>query len=125
MQVLWEVQEPRSQQELLLQAEPFSKAVSQHLFMVLDNPNACTFKFHFPKHTSLDTFLLQLVIGAQCVLGSSILIKCCTDYQSFMYSPVFLEYKFIIDDLLNAKDDQDVEDSEGKVRSEGDESKEP
>ena len=93
--------------------------------MLLDDPDACAFKFHFPKHTSLNAFLLQLVIGAQCVLGSSVLIKCHTDYQSFAYSPLFSEYGFIIDDLLNTKDDQDVEDSEGEVKSEGDESKEP
>ncbi len=42
-----------------------------------------------------------------------------------MYSPVFLEYEFIINELLDAKDDQDVEDSEGEAGSEGDESKEP
>jgi len=41
-----------------------------------------------------------------------------------MYSPVFLEYEFIINNL-DAKDDQDVEDSKGEVESEGDESKEP
>ena len=93
--------------------------------MVLDDPDACAFKFHFLKHTSLNTFLLQLVIGTQCTLGSGILVKCCANYQLFAYSPVFLEYEFIIDDLPNAKDDQDVEDSEGEVRSEGDESKEP
>ena len=93
--------------------------------MVLNDPNAYTSKFHFPKHTSLNAFLLQLVIGAQCMLGSSILIKCHANYQSFAYSPLFSEYGFIIDDLLNTKDDQDVEDSEGKVESEGDKSKEP
>ena len=91
----------------------------------LSTLDACAFKFHFPKHASLNTFIRRLVIGAQCALGSSVLMKCCANYQSFAYSPLFLEYEFIINDLLEVKDDQDVEDSEGEVESEGDEGKEP
>ncbi len=125
MQVLQEALELQPQQVLLPQVEPFFKAVSQHLLMVHDDPEAGTFKFHFPKHASLKPFILQLILGAWCALGGGIFVRCHTNYQSFTYSPLFSEYEIIIDDLFNARDDQDMEDSEGNAEDEGDESEEP
>ena len=79
---------------------PFLMAVSRHLCMVDTDPEAGAFKFHFPKSTSLQPFVLQLILDAQCALGGSIFIRCHSDYQSFGYSPLFSKYEIVLDNIF-------------------------
>jgi len=74
--------------------------------------------------SSIFQSILRLFILCQYVQGGGIFTQCHADYQSFGYSPLFSEYKIVINNLFIAKDDHDVEDSEGDEKDEGDESEE-
>jgi len=52
------------------------------------------------------------------VLGSGLSEKCCADFQSFGYSPFFLEYELVLNNIFVANDDHDVEDSESNDKDE-------
>ncbi len=93
---------------------PFLMAVSRHLHMVDADPEAGAFKFHFPKSASLQPFVLRLILDAQCALGGSIFIRCCSDYQSFGYSPLFSECEIVLNDIFIMEDDHDIENGKGE-----------
>ena len=93
---------------------PFLMAVSRHLCMVDTDPEAGAFKFHFLKSASLQPFVLQLILDAQCALGGSIFIRCHSDYQSFGYSPLFSEYEIVLNDIFIVEDDHYIENSKGE-----------
>ncbi len=90
------------------------KAASRHLHIVNADPKAGTFKFHFLKSASLQPFILQLILGTQCALGGGIFVRCCSDYWSFRYSPLFSEYKIVLNDIFVTEDNHDIENSEGE-----------
>src|SRR5258708_5296161 len=96
----------------------FYMSVCRHLCVVNADLEASTFNFHFPKSTSLHPFLLQLTVDTQCALGSGLSERCHTDFQSFGYSPFFLEYELVLDDIFIVNDDHDVEDSESDDKDE-------
>jgi len=81
-----------------------------------------------PKSASLQPFPLQLTLDTQCALGSGLSERCCTDFRSFGYSPFFLEYELVLDNIFIMNDDHDVEDSESddkdEDQNEGEEGKE-
>ena len=86
--------------------------------MVNTDPKAGAFNFHFLKSASLHPFLLWLTLDAWCALGSDLSERCCADFQSFGYSPFFLEYELVLDDIFIMNDDHNVEDSESNDKDE-------
>ena len=62
------------------------------------------------------------------MLGSGLSEKCCADFQSFGYSPFFLEYELVLNNIFVVNDDHNVEDSESNDKdedqNEGEEGKE-
>ena len=106
----------------------FYMSMCRHLHVVNADPEAGAFNFHFLKSASLHPFLLWLTLDAWCALGSGLSERCHTNFQSFGYSPFFLEYELVLNDIFVMNDDHNVEDSESndkdKDQNEGEEGEE-